>query len=78
MQNCCTFVCKIKKNTSFYQKKRLIVCEIIFISYFCSRKKYLITLKQRQIRIMHSLYFGGGVAQDSKSREAVSPTHYFI
>lgn len=26
---------------------------------------------------MHSLYFGGGVAQDSKSREAVSPTHYF-
>lgn len=49
MQNCCTFVCKIKKNASFYQKKRLIVCEIIFISYFCSRKKYLITLKQRQI-----------------------------
>lgn len=26
---------------------------------------------------MHSLYFGGGVAQDSKSRETVSPTHYF-
>ncbi len=26
---------------------------------------------------MRSLYFGGGVAQDSESREAVSPTHYF-
>lgn len=49
MQNCCTFVCENKKNASFYQKKRMIVCEIIFISYFCSRKKYLITLKQRQI-----------------------------
>lgn len=45
MQNCCTFVCIIKKNASFYQKKRLIVCEIIFIFYFCSRKQYLITLK---------------------------------
>lgn len=46
MQNCCTFVCKIKENASFYQKKCLIVCEIIFISYFCSRKKYLITLNR--------------------------------
>lgn len=29
----------------FIKKKRLIVCEIIFIFYFCSRKQYLITLK---------------------------------
>lgn len=49
IQNCCTFVCENKKNASFYQKIGLIVCEIIFISYFCSRKQYLITLNRDKI-----------------------------